>query len=246
MSTLAAATSLKAQIANDGYAFASADQVHAMIGADEPIDDFIALWDDLRPDEYLQGDYTFRHRRYSQVAFIPTTRHFSILPAVPYEQSTEINAYAGGIQRVFAPITQETVDSPVFRGLVATSFEMLDIDEKYQDQQWTIEVHMFRLTARGVEQTHPTPEGIHRDGVPMGALHLIGRQGIEGGVSHIYSPSQEPLGISTLREPLDSFYAWDTRVMHYATPLFASENKEGYRDVLVYGFHLEGTEYERG
>lgn len=245
MSVVTVPSTIRESVSQKGYAFASAAEVRNLVNADEHLTNFVALWDDLKPDEYLQGDYIFRHRRYSQVGFVPATGALSLMPQVAYEQSEEINSYAGGIQRVFASVTQEAVDNPVFQGLINSSFAMFDIPGEYRDRKWTVEVHMFRLSVRGPEETHPTPEGIHRDGVPMGALHMIGRRGIEGGVSHVYSLDRELLDISTLRDTLDSFYAWDNRVLHYATPLFASEAAEGYRDVLVYGFHLDGTEYAR-
>ena len=238
-------SSVRAQVAEAGYAFAPAEQVGATISADEHLPQFLALWDDLEPDNYLQGDYVFRRRRYSQVAFVPAEADFKRRAQVAYAQSEEINSYAGGIERVFAPVTQEAIDNPVFRGLISSSFDVFDVPAEYRSREWTVEVHMFRLLTRGATETHPTPEGIHRDGVPMGALHMIGRKDIEGGVSHVYSMERELLAVSTLRDPLDSFYAWDNRVMHYATPLFATGLGEGHRDVLVYGFHLAGTKYER-
>lgn len=238
-------TTTQHEISERGYSFTSGETVKEMIGSPQDLQGLFDFWNDLGSDNYLQGDYIFRHRRYGQLSFTPATREFDILPQAAYEQTSEINSYAGGIQRHFDPVTDEILNNNSFRSLIASSFDMFNVPDTYRDSCWTVQVHMFRLSAQGPRETHPTPEGIHRDGVPMGALHMIGRQRIEGGVSHIYTPEEELLDISTLTSPLDSFYAWDNRVLHYATPLFASEMHEGHRDVLVYGFHLEGTEYAR-
>ncbi|MBD7979096.1 2OG-Fe dioxygenase family protein [Serpens gallinarum] len=244
MST-AVPTDLIGAITQDGYAFRAGSDVIASLPEGADLDAFVANWDTLGPDEYLQGDKVFRHRRYGQLGFVPIAGAIRLLPAGAYFQSEEINAYAGGIQRVFPPLTEAFVADPVFQHLVRSSFSVSEVERQFMDQEWTVDIHLFRLTAEGPEPTHPTPEGVLRDGFPMGALHMVRRQRIQGGVSHIYSMGQELVATSNLEDLLDTFYCYDDRVMHSATPIYATTQEPGHRDVLVYGFHLPGTKYAR-
>lgn len=204
-----------------------------------------AHWNDLCVDEYIEGDYKFRSRRYSQIQYIPETQNFTMLENVPYNQPKSINSYVGGVDKNFEPMTEKMFNDGSFRKLISTSFAMFDIENEYLSQPWTIETHVFRLTAEGTTETTPTPEGIHRDGIPLGALHLIDKDRVEGGISHIYTLDEELLAINSLNDALQSFYCWDNRVKHYATPFWANTDGEGHRDILVYGFHLPNTKYER-
>jgi hypothetical protein len=147
---------------------------------------------------------------------------------------------------VFPPLLEEFVNSAIFQNLVRTTFDSFAVEDEFRDGEWIVDVTQFRLKVERERVTEPTPEGIHRDGVPFGVIHMVGRKDIEGGVSHVYSMDKELIDVGVLREPLDTLYAWDNKVMHYVTPIFATGLEEGWRDVLVCGFSLPNSKYDKG
>lgn len=239
--------SINQELKTKGFSFQSGSLVTSLINAsNNDVKQFKNEWNELGEDNYLQSDYMFRYRRYGQIGFIPSEKKFWKREDTTYFQSSDINSYAGGLDRQFAPLTDRIVNSEVFRNLIATSFDTFAVEEDFLDQEWFVDIHLFRLITEDIKETSPTPEGIHRDGFPFGALHLLDRQNIEGGVSRVHTLDEELLGIRTLEAPLDSFYCFDDRVKHFTTALVANGMDKGHRDVLVYGFHLPGTKYEKG
>lgn len=238
--------SLKNELKINGYAFRDADVVKSDLSlSQDDFDSFFMEWESLGADNYLQGDYVFRYRRYGQVGFVPEAGEMWKRNDVEYFQSEEINSYAGGLSRKFLPLKDSIVDSAVFRGLVLGAFEKFGVEPEYLSREWYGDIHLFRLVTVDDKDTTPTPEGIHRDGFPFGALHLISRHNIEGAVSRVYSLDEKFLAAKTLSNPLDTFYCVDRSVKHYTTPFYSTNSDFGYRDVLVYGFHLPESKYEK-
>lgn len=230
-----------------GYTFATGEQLRAETGFGAPeLTEFLSHWDDLGADPYLKGDYTFRYRRYGNVGLVPRTGKIRLHEDSTFFQSSDINPYAGDIERTFAPLTASLMGNELFLALLRTSFDRFGVEDEYLDAEWLLDVNLFRLTVEGNRVTEPTPEGIHRDGVPFGTVHVVRRHLVEGGVSHVYTMDEKLIDVRLLHEPLDTLYAFDDRVKHYATPIFSRGTGEGYRDTLVYGFHLPDTKYRKG
>jgi hypothetical protein len=97
-----------------------------------------------------------------------------------------------------------------------------------------IEVHQFRIEARADQAGHPTPEGVHRDGVDFVLVLLVARNNIASGTTTIHSADGTQLGSFTLTDPLDAALVDDERVFHGVTPVHAVDpDFSAYRDVLV-------------
>lgn len=203
-------------------------------------------WNWLGPDAYLEGSSIFRYRRYGQLTFTPGQRGLKLLSNSTYFQSADINSYAGGIARKFEPLRKKMVHNPVFEGLLRATFDVFRIDEKYRNREWWADVHVFRIIAEPGWASPPTPEGIHRDGFPFGAVILADRQNIRGGETKIYTLDEQLLTEATLTMSLDTLFAFDTRIKHYVTPVECEGGERGCRDVLIFGCHLPGTEYQQG
>jgi hypothetical protein len=104
-------------------------------------------------------------------------------------------------------------------------------------QAWHIEVHQFRIEARPGEAGHPTPEGMHRDGVDYVLVLLVRRTNIRSGTTTIHSLDRRTLGSFTLTDPFDAALVHDARVYHGVTPVEPLDPAEpAYRDVLVVTF----------
>ena len=197
-----------------------------------------AGWDDLELDNYLKDGSRFRQRRFGIFYLLPSTGELLPLSSAAYIQSLEINTYAGGIAREFAPLLDSTLTNQFLHELIKFNFRQFPVDSSLTHQPWEIDVHQFRIVASQDEQGQPTPEGIHHDGDDFNCIHLIGRQNATGGVSTVYDNDRNPLTTCTLLQPMDSIMVWDPHVMHGVTPIHPENTSESaIRDVLVIGYN---------
>lgn len=238
---------IKDEIREKGYSFRDSHEVIKELDIkDGCLEKFTEEWDNLGEDRYLKDEYMFRYRRYGQIGLIPSRGKLWKRRDSKYFQSKEINSYIGGISRKFEPLTEQIVNNNSFKKIILTSFEKFGVEDEFLDMEWYADIHLFRLVARQDKDVTPTPEGIHRDGFPFGALHLINKENIEGGVSRVYTLNNEYLASASLTTPLDTFYIVDNKVKHFTTPFSSIDGNIGKRDILVYGFHLPGTKYKQG
>jgi hypothetical protein len=233
---------LAAAMAADGFAFtrgAKSRAIFAKCGSLADWQEFAGSWDDLGLDTYMADGGRYRKRRHAAfgaVAAEPIHRK----PDQPHYQSRDYNPLNGGIARWFDPVLPEVAAGPSMRTILATcraQFERL-----VPTRDWHIEVHQFRIEARGGEAGQPTPEGMHRDGVDYVLVLLIGRRNIQSGVTSIHGADGRDLGSFTLAEPFDGAWVDDHRVMHGVTPVEPIEpTRPGFRDVLVVTFRREAA-----
>ena len=73
--------------------------------------------------------------------------------------------------------------------------------------RWHAEIHQFRIEARADMMGHPTPEGIHRDGVDGAFVMLVNRDNVSSGVTEIFDSERRPLGHFTLSDPGDAVFS---------------------------------------
>ena len=195
-------------------------------------------WDHLRPDRYLQNGASFRMRRLGYFELMPATGGLRPLSHAPYHQSRDINRYASGVHRQFAPLRDSTVTNRFLRELIRFNFSQLPVEGWKAVRTWTVDVHLFRIIGRPDEAGEPTPEGVHHDGDEFNAIHLVRRQNAVGGVSGVYDNHLCPLKSLTLREPMDSLILWDPHVMHGVSPIRPEGlGQPAIRDVLIIGYN---------
>jgi hypothetical protein len=211
-----------------GYAVMDAGTVAAWAGAPlDALNALVASWNDLLPDEYLKDGGRYRKRRHA--CFTATG---GVLQAVPHRahwQPLEYNALHGGMQRWFAPMQPEVVNSPAWRQLLVA---LADLCSQIKGQQtWFVEAHQFRIdTTDGIGR--PTPEGAHRDGVDVVAVFLINRHAVKGGETRVFEADGPQGQRFTLTQPWSLLLLDDARVIHESTPI-QPETQGGYRDTLV-------------
>ncbi len=195
-------------------------------------------WADLELDNYLKDAGRFRQRRFGLFYMLPSTGELLPLQLAAYIQSREINTYAGGIAREFAPLVDTTLTNQFLHELIKFNFRQFPVDSSRTHQPWEIDVHQFRIVASQDEQGQPTPEGIHHDGDDFNCIHLIGRQNATCGINTVYDNDLKPLTSCTLLQPMDSIMVWDPHVMHGVTPIHPENPSESaIRDVLVIGYN---------
>jgi hypothetical protein len=194
-------------------------------------------WDRLEPDRYLQNGARFRLRRYGRYCWSPAEDSLAPLAHETYFQPPNENPYAGGVERVFAPLLPDTVQNPFLLALVRLTFACLPLAGARRTVPWEVRVHQIRIVASPEEPGLPAPEGIHQDGTDFLTLHLVRRQNVVGAETTIYDLDRQPIASHMMREPLDSFILEDPRVLHGVTPVHSADGRSpGTRDVLGVDF----------
>ena len=150
------------QLRSAGYAVLAPADVAAWAGCDlQALMALNADWSGLPPDEFLKDGGRYRRRRHS--CFVVTGAEVQQVPHRPHWQPVEYNALHGGMQRLFAPMQDATVTTPVWnqllRSLAGVSGEVFA--HAAGAEPWYLEAHQFRIDTRdGIGR--PTPEGAHR------------------------------------------------------------------------------------
>jgi hypothetical protein len=230
----AAVDPLTSAIARDGYVFAHAAGMRALLIAAGGISDwpaFAASWNNLELDRYMADGGRYRRRRHA-VYTADADGRIVRAPHQPHYQSRDYNTLNGGIARWFEPIDAAIGDGPTMRSVLGASRALFE--GLAGRHHWHVELHQFRIEARAGEAGQPTPEGVHRDGVDYVVVLLIDRRNIASGTTTVHRLSGEELGAFTLTEPLDAALLDDARVAHGVTPIEPMDSTiPAYRDVLV-------------
>lgn len=228
---------LIAELAREGHVLLRAPQARAAIEAHGSLGDwgrFARSWDAMPVDGFMADGGRYRRRRHATFAALPG-KPIERAPHQPHYQSRDYNPLNGGIQRWFEPIEPSTAGTASMGAILAfarASFDAL----LPQPGNWHIEAHQFRVEALA-GGGHPTPEGMHRDGVDFVLVLLVRRQNVASGTTTIRSPEGADLGSFTLTDPLDATLLDDARVLHGVTPVSPVDPAQpAFRDVLVVTF----------
>jgi hypothetical protein len=230
------------EIGRQGFTFVRAPEMRRVLeGAGfSGWEAFAASWNDLGVDTYMADGGRYRRRRFgvSRAAAGEIQRK----PHQPHYQSRDYNPLNGGIERWFEPVTEAVARNPALSAILRTSYALFDrmTPPGLRPAAWHVEIHQFRIEARPGEAGHPTPEGMHRDGVDWALVLMVRRENVASGETTIYNLQKRPIGSFTLTAPLDSALVDDSRVYHGVTSVVPLDpNRPAYRDVLVVTFRRE-------
>jgi hypothetical protein len=221
-----------------GYVFVHGRSVHEAIAAIAPLTDwtpFAESWNDLEVDQYLGERGCFRRRRY---AVYEATREGGLQrkPHQPHVQRREYNPLFGGVERWFAPVREDIGAGASMTAILRFCLAVFG-GASPSVNPWHVEVHQFRIEAKPGAPGHPTPEGIHRDGVDFVLVLLVARSNIASGTTTVHGTDGHSLGSFTLTDPFDAAIIDDTRVAHGVTPVSPLDGAlPAHRDVLVVTF----------
>jgi hypothetical protein len=233
---------LQALIASQGYAFVPAESMQPILASLGPLSDwpdFAASWNDLALDQYMADGGRYRRRRHATYA-VGAKGAIERKPHQAHYQSLDYNPLHGGIARWFEPVAARIGEGPSMRTILGFCHALFSSLPRGRGASWHVEVHQFRIEARPALQGHPTPEGLHRDGVDYVLVLLIARQNIVSGTTGIHDFGGRSLGTFTLTHALDAALVDDTRVSHGVTPVEARDPAlPAFRDVLVVTFRKE-------
>ncbi len=233
---------VRQELRNQRFAWIRGSEIAVSSELSAERDALMKEWDDLEPDAYLRDDASFRFRRLGYFELHPPSGTVRRLPDGAYYQSRELNTYAGGIERHFAPLRESAVDNRFLEELIRFDFVQLPIDDERAQKIWRVDVHFFRVVGQADAAGEPSPEGIHRDGEEFGAIHLIQRKNVAGGVNSVYDTDGQLIASLILEDPLDSLILWDPHTLHAVTPIRPEVGGEpAIRDTLIMGFdHAHG------
>ncbi len=226
----------------EGFAFVEGSAMRPLIEGHGTLADWASFadsWHALELDRYMADGGRYRRRRH---AVFSVTRDGAVerQPHQPHYQSLDYNPLHGGIARLFEPITVEAGASASLHAILSACHALFGRLAPAVPR-WRVEVHQFRIEARPGERGHPTPEGLHRDGVDYVLVLLVERRNVASGTTAVHALDGPPLGQFTLTHPFDAAIVDDNRVAHGVTPVEAIEaSAPAYRDVLVVTFKGEG------
>jgi hypothetical protein len=193
---------------------------------------FVDSWNTLEEDQYMADGGRYRKRRHAVFQATQQAPKPRLMPYQPHYQTEDYNQLNGGVERYFAPIMPDLIESPSLMALL--DFGRQIFSRMAGSSQWHIELHQFRIEARDGQKGNPTPEGVHRDGVDFVIVVMINRVNIESGATTIYNLDNELVGEFTLLKTFDMAIVNDHKVYHGVTPITQKvATQEAYRDVLV-------------
>jgi len=208
----------------------------------EDWESFAQSWNDLGLDMFMADGGRYRKRRFAAFSQNSETGALTRKPHQPHYQSRDYNALNGGIARWFLPVLPQIGEHPALAAVLTLAnriFSGATLDS-LRPRAWHVELHQFRIeTGPGIEG-HPTPEGMHRDGVDFVLVLLVKRQNVASGVTSIHDNSRALIGSFILEEPLESALVDDSKVFHGVTPVQPIDPAQpAYRDVLVATYRRE-------
>lgn len=228
---------IKGQLRDHGYALVRSSELPLVPALRQYEESLAEEWDNLSPDNYLKNGGRFRERRYGRFCYLPVERSIRLLPHQPYFQSRMANSYAGGLHRVVDPVTETSVRNPLLNGLIEFNFSRFPVEPGHDHDAWEVACHQFRIIASPDEVGEPTPEGIHRDEIDFGAIHLMSRTNVTGGVSKIYDDARVQVAEFALESRMDTMYWADQDVLHAVTPINPVDaSRPAVRDILILGY----------
>ncbi|WP_159980007.1 2OG-Fe dioxygenase family protein [Roseobacter cerasinus] len=225
------------ELAAQGYSYIAAPDFGVPNATDSDFARLADEWNRLETDNYLQENATFRERRFGRFAYQPSTQTVVQLKHTPYFQAAGTNTYAGGIHRVVAPLTEQFAKDPLLSDLIKQDFDCFPTRSFDKSEWWYVACHLFRIIGRDGEEGEPTPEGVHRDDINYGAMHLMDRVNATGGLSRIHAEDHSIAAELCLKNRLDTLFWADEQVLHSVTPIRPSDTqRSAVRDILILGY----------
>ncbi|MFI0737600.1 2OG-Fe dioxygenase family protein [Streptomyces sp. NPDC021100] len=221
------------------FAHFSADLLAGALAALPPaaVTLFTESWNDLPADAHLGAGTPYRFRRYSRFRILPDG--LERLPHTAFFQDAAVNRVNGGVDRMFAPLSDGVAAGAALATVVRTLRERLPGPRDGMD---ACGVHQIRVVATTDAEGHPAPEGVHQDGHCYVAQVLIRRENVEGADSRLYGLDRVPVHEALLTTPFETIVLDDRRVFHGVTPIRpAAGAGRGVRDMLLVDyFPFEG------
>lgn len=202
------------------------------------VEDLKQFFDQLPADPYLSGNYRFRRLSHFQIMGDRLVK----LPHRRLFQSKQYNPLLGDVVREYEELDDRLIASEDFQKVVWEFFQFCQLCTTHTE----VAVHQIRTTATSTQIGNPAPEGIHRDGVDLVGIFSVYRAGVEGAETHLYKDKKAAPILSKVLYPGEFLVFRDDQYFHYTSPIHASTDNSGVRDVFVFTcpglFPPEGNE----
>ncbi|MCW4591470.1 2OG-Fe dioxygenase family protein [Gluconacetobacter entanii] len=222
-----------------GFAFVGADRMHEELlryGLRE-WESFAASWNRLGLDRYMADGGRYRRRRHA--TFAVGSQDMRRKKHQPHYQSRDYNELNGGIERWFRAVEPDIGTHPALQAILRLMYRIVTdlTPPARRPEGWHAEIHQFRIEALPEQPGHPTPEGLHRDGVDWVLVLMVRRENVMSGETTIHDLQRRQVGTFMLDRPLDAAIVDDNRVYHGVTAVRPIDpSRPAYRDVLVVTF----------
>ncbi|WP_205621212.1 2OG-Fe dioxygenase family protein [Pseudomonas cremoricolorata] len=198
---------------------------------------FQDYWNHLELDKFMNDGGKYRYRRFGRFKWFADGNRLEQQAHTPYSQPEYFNPLNGGMERHFAPVTEDMANNWVLRTLL---LELANSYAQIEDvQSWKINTYFNRIITTADMQGSPVPEGRHRDGVKFSCLFMADCQSIAGGETTLFDiMHQQPIHVGTLAAAGQMLVFRDDTVFHDTTPIkISGEAQQGHRDLLVIEFY---------
>lgn len=223
---------VQAQLRDHGFAVLQPSDVALWLGTTmAELHQMDNDWSSLPNDDFLRDGGRYRSRRHS--CFVVEQGVVRQVAHRAHWQPVQYNALHGGMQRLFAPMSSDTVALPAWHLLLEQLAQLSNtlFDAAPVPGPCFVEAHQFRIdTTHGIGR--PTPEGAHRDGVDLVAVFMVNRAHIKGGETRVFEASGPSGQRFTLTEAWSLMLLDDARMIHESTPIQPLQ-EGGVRDTLV-------------
>ena len=202
-------------------------------------EEFRKYWNNLAIDQYIESDFKYRRRSYSKMEFDRASCTLKTIGST-YYQEPEHNELYGGLKREFELGQHEFLSDNNLTFLVKTDYDFFNASGLLSQSKCEIGIHQMRTVVEHGREGIVTPEGVHKDGHPVFAIHLINRSDISNGETILYDNDMKFVDKFTLTKFGDTVFIDDNKLYHEVTPIslnVESESRFGYRDILIIEFY---------
>ena len=204
--------------------------------------ELLTSYNNLPIDKYVEdNDPPKRFRRYMRYD-VNTAKHddYSIFSTGELVFSQNVSD-SRGEPRVFEPIEPNNAENPWLKNFLTQVSALSVLNECLKTdtcvvestiKSLTIDVHQVRQVAYPGQESHNSPEGIHRDGADyIVSAFVMNRINIRGGESIVYDKNKKETYRTTLTEDLGIFQE-DRDQWHHVTGIESVQDRIGFRDIL--------------
>lgn len=226
---------VRSQLLHAGWSFCSHDKFSVPVELAPELNKLVEEFNDLPLDPYSAD--CIRRRRYGRFVYLPWAGSITEQVISPYLQPSSYNITHGDLERHFAGLTAHVVSNEFFLQLIRLDFELSAFPESAQRLPIDVGVHMVAYEPTRAVPAVAAPNRLHRDGEPYTFVHLMRRNGVEGGENVVANNVEQEIGGCILRERLDTFAVRDDAVLHTLKEVrLASQSSSGVRAVLIIDF----------
>jgi hypothetical protein len=190
------------------------------------VDHMQPFFDRLPADPYLKGNYRFRRLSHFQIK----GDRLILLPHRRLFQAKAYNPILGDVIREYEELEDDLIKLEAFQKVIWEFFQFCQLCTDHDE----VGVHQIRTTASPQQMGNPAPEGIHRDGVDLVGIFSVQRAGVEGAETHLYKDKKNSPVLSKVLYPGEFLVFKDDQYFHYTSPIGATTDQQGVRDVFVF------------